>query len=174
MHPSTSSHGLSRDLRVTRARPTSLFFTAWYRTFQSIFWYIALTFKIYFCSCSKELSRFDYLKVLCFGLTFVILCFVLFVSSLVVQFSRTIFAFVACFMRLIYYITSSSVCQEVFQKFFKFFSNRFDSLSPSLDATLILYHIFGRLSRGFWKFFEVFSNSLSCTVRRDLYIISYL
>ena len=44
------------------------------------------------------------------------------------------------FTRPLYYIISSRVCQEVFQKFFKFFSNTFQKLSlPFL--TRLLYYI---------------------------------
>ena len=61
--------------------------------------------------------------------------------------------FAARFMRLIYYITFSSVCQEVFQKFFKFFQTVLTCYQVCLDATFILYHTFDRLSRGFAKVF---------------------
>ena len=148
-------------------------------------------FKIYFCSCSKELSRFDYLSFLAPESHFRVSRSLCTFSSLVVQFSRTIaclplalcdlfiishfLAFVKGFcksflrfflklfrfavlgfarLRPLYYITFSSVCQEVFQKFFKFFQTAWLAASP--DATCILYHTFSRLSRGFSKIFSPF------------------
>ena len=62
------------------------------------------------------------------------------------------------FMRLIYYITFSCVCQGVLQKFFEFFSQALLLAVPwlRLAVTFILYHIFKRLSRGLRKFFESF------------------
>ena len=64
--------------------------------------------------------------------------------------------------RLIYYIISWSVCQEVLQKFFgifffcSFLSFGLLRLFGRFWLTLILYHIFNRLSRGFQKFFYFF------------------
>ena len=62
--------------------------------------------------------------------------------------------------QLIYYSMLFSVCQEVFQKFFRTFFFRsflsFGLLRPlgRFWLTLILYHIFCGLSRGFAKVFQ--------------------
>ena len=70
--------------------------------------------------------------------------------SPVVQFSRTN---VLC-LRLWYYIISQSVCQALFQKFFK----NFFQAASKWRKCFVLYHILEGLSRGFWNFFEVFSS----------------
>ena len=62
------------------------------------------------------------------------------------------------FARPVYYITFASICQGVFEKFFKKFfvdlSNRF--LNSSCGSARLLYHIFLILSRGFSKVFSTF------------------
>ena len=58
--------------------------------------------------------------------------------------------------QLIYYTIPLSLCQEVFQSFFKIFSTACFQLGVSLEATFILYQTVSRLSRGFSNFFEVF------------------
>ena len=63
------------------------------------------------------------------------------------------------FRKPLYYITSFSICQEVFEIFFRIFSfsrhRRFIIHVLSL-ATFIFYHISSRLSIPFSKFFEFF------------------
>ena len=96
--------------------------------------------------------------------------------------------------RLVYYITSACLCQEVFQKFFKLFlfalcrglSSQLSSLrlasfviAAVLLATSLLYHSGFRLSRGFSKFFKNFFQPLSnlplrCRLFDSPKIISYL
>ena len=187
MHLPTSSHGLSRELRVTQARPTPLFFTAWYRFFRVYLIYSSY-FKIYFCSCSKELSRFDYLSFLAPESHFRVSRSLCTFSSLVVQFSRTIaclplalcdlfiishfLAFVKGFcksflsfflklfrlavlgfarLRPLYYITFSSVCQEVFQKFFRKFLRVIRKPFEKLSRwQLIYYSTFFSLCQAFF------------------------
>ena len=61
--------------------------------------------------------------------------------------------------RPLYYITSDSLCQEVFQSFSNFFHARLACLSCvrcRLSATFILYHFQFALSRGFLNFFQFF------------------
>ena len=92
------------------------------------------------------------------------------------------FPFAVTHTRLIYYIISWSVCQEVLQKFFKFFRTRllfrFGLLRPfgRFWLTLILYHIFDRLSRGFAKVFSDFFQPPARRLRLadSLFSIPYL
>ncbi len=63
--------------------------------------------------------------------------------------------------QLCYYITSSRVCQEVFENFLKFFSRflRYRSVEiASRLTTRLLYHINLPLSIPFFKFLQIFSS----------------
>jgi len=56
----------------------------------------------------------------------------------------------------VYYITAASVCQGVFQTFFKFFCGSFSVPLALLWTACIVYHIRCTLSRAFSNFFQVF------------------
>jgi len=75
----------------------------------------------------------------------------------------------------VYYITTFSLCQEVFQNFFKFFSTFFQALVvtvASLAATSLLYHIRFALSRGFSKVFWIFFKSFSLALSSSQVLLS--
>ena len=122
---------------------------------------------------------------------------VLFFQSLAVQFSRTIpvkgfFCFPLLSLTSDLYIISylEAFVKRFCKSFFKFLSFsfaclclRFGLLRPfglirpfgRFWLTLILYHIFCRLSRGFRKFFSLFSNPLGGTRLADsLFSIPHL
>lgn len=83
----------------------------------------------------------------------------------------------AWFRKLFYYITSFRVCQEVFQTFFKVFSNHLGSFKRSdflFESFYIISHCLSfvkRFSKLFSKFFVTFSLSL-CPHLECLSIIS--
>ena len=118
-------------------------------------------FKIYFCSCSKELSRFDYLSFLAPESHFRVsrsLCTFLISCCSIFKDHRL---FAACFMRLIYYITFPCVCQGVLQKFFKFFLKLFRFAVLGFARLRPLYYItFSSVCQEvFQKFFKFFQTA---------------
>ena len=66
-------------------------------------------------------------------------------------------AFMPRFARLDYYTTSSTVCQEVFEKFFKFFSKTFSTaFQPERKCLSIIPHPLAFVKRFFKSFFNFF------------------
>jgi len=66
-----------------------------------------------------------------------VLCFFKLVHMIVVQFSMSFVSLAVC-QQLVYYITFASVCQEVFQTFFKFFRGPFRISTPLVGSLYII------------------------------------
>ena len=89
------------------------------------------------------------------------------------------------FRKLLYYITLSLVCQEVFKTFFKVFLWPFRFRCALISSACLLYHLHRQKSTLFWKVFfirhlcpiylTVFQQyTATCTVARPFFTLFYL
>ena len=101
-----------------------------------------------------------------------------------VQFSRSCCA-VAFPWQLVYYISDSLVCQEVFKTFFQSFLWPFRFRCALISSACLLYHLHRQKSTLFWKVFfirylcpiylTVFQQyTATCTVARPFFTLFYL
>ena len=148
---------------------------AWYRFFRVYLIYSSY-FKIYFCSCSKELSRFDYLSFLAPESHFRVSRSLCTFSSLVVQFSRTIACLPLALCDLFIISHFLAFVKGFCKSFLSFFLSSFAlPFLASLGCDLYIISHFQAFVKWFWEsFLNLFQSRLArCRSWRDLYIISY-
>ena len=118
-------------------------------------------FKIYFCSCSKELSRFDYLSFLAPESHFRVSRSLCTFSSLVVQFSRTIACLPLALCDLFIISHFLAFVKGFCKSFLRFFLNSFASpFLASLGCDLYIISHFQAFVKRFFKSFLSFFKPL--------------